>query len=143
MFAKILKGTSEGAKKAWITRRGNGGGALDAPAKGKEAPTSQTSTTAHDDSIFRSQREEKAHQKALQSDNWHTRTMAQFKDKSSASLRYIRQDALEAARANPNGKKAGQYEDEVHYASMELKRRQDHNASASKKSDIRTDLGLV
>lgn len=59
--------------------------------------------------------------------NWHTATMKAMKDKSDDSLRFIIKDATEAAdigekMGNP---KAGQYRDEAHYASMELRKRQD------------------
>jgi len=56
---------------------------------------------------------------------WHSRTIAKFRDYSEAQLRFVIKDATEAAdigekMGNP---KAGQYRDEVHYASMELQRR--------------------
>jgi hypothetical protein len=46
-----------------------------------------------------------------------------LREKSDAALRYIMRDATAAMRANPFGEKAGYYADEVHYASMELRRR--------------------
>jgi hypothetical protein len=66
------------------------------------------------------------HRKDLESENWHTRTMARMKGLPVESLHFIIKDATEAAEnaehmGNP---KAGQYRDEVHYAHMELKRRQ-------------------
>lgn len=92
-------------------------------------------TTAHADSIPRSPRAEKSHQKNLASDNWHTRTMAQNKDKSNDALRFTQKDASEAGRlahGMGNAQSEGKYADEVHYASMELKARSDH---ALKKGD--------
>ena len=92
-------------------------------------------TTAHKDSIPRSSSAEKSHQKDLGSDNWHTRTMAQNKDKSNDALRYTQKDAHEAAKAAHsmgNTEAEGKYTDEGHYASMELKARSDH---ALKKGD--------
>jgi hypothetical protein len=80
-------------------------------------------SSAHADSIPRGKNEEKQHQKDLNSENWHTRTMAQHKDKSSEALRFIQRDAHDAERANPTGHKAGQYLDEMHYAGMELHKR--------------------
>lgn len=82
--------------------------------------------TAHKDSIPRGKRDEARHQKELQSDNWHTKTMAQHRDKSNDALRFTQRDAHDAARANPDNPKAGQYEDEMHYAGMELRKRQEH-----------------
>lgn len=62
-------------------------------------------------------------------ENWHTRTMARMKTLSDDSLRYIYKDANEAAsnmeKMNPNSEKAGRYRDEAHYASMELRKRQE------------------
>ena len=85
-------------------------------------------SSAHADSIPRKQNEENSHQKDLNAENWHTKTMAAFKDKSNDSLKFIRQDAHEASMANPDNPKAGQYMDEVHYAGMELSKRQKHFA---------------
>ena len=59
--------------------------------------------------------------------NWHIRTMARFRTLSNEQLEYIRNDAYEAAKIAENGlnnAKAGQYWDEVHYANMELRARQ-------------------
>lgn len=56
--------------------------------------------------------------------NWHSETISNFKRLSSESLLYIRQDAYQAAKAGDGwNPKAGQYWDEFHYASMELRRR--------------------
>lgn len=56
--------------------------------------------------------------------NWHSDTIARFKTLSLESLQYIRDDALEAAKAGDGwNPKAGQYWDEYHYACMEIKRR--------------------
>jgi len=61
-------------------------------------------------------------------ENWHSRTMGKFKTYSDEQLRFVIKDAGEAsknAQDMGNEKKAGQYLDEVHYAAMELKKRQD------------------
>lgn len=56
--------------------------------------------------------------------NWHSETIAKFGKASSESLLYIREDAYKAAKAGDGwNPKAGQYWDEFHYASMELRRR--------------------
>lgn len=47
-----------------------------------------------------------------------------LRSKSEAELRFIIADAGEAARINPSGENHGYYADEVHYAAMELKRRE-------------------
>ena len=54
-----------------------------------------------------------------------------LKSKTDDSLRYIIKDAKEAMAANPNGRKAGYYADEVNYAAMELKTRRDARRNAS------------
>lgn len=54
----------------------------------------------------------------------HTAYPKKLKSKSVAELRYIIQDATEAANANPQGANCGYYLDEVHYAAAELRRRQ-------------------
>lgn len=93
--------------------------------------------------IPRTPAQEKRHQKELESDNWHTRTMAQMRDKSNDSLKFIRQDASEAAKAMQsvgNAEKEGRYLDEAHYASMELNARAKF-ASKTKKADT-MGLGL-
>ena len=57
--------------------------------------------------------------------NWHSETIKRFKTLSSDSLLYIRQDAYNAAKAGEtiDNPKTGQYWDEFHYASQELRRR--------------------
>jgi hypothetical protein len=94
--------------------------------------------TAHADSVPRGKRDEARHQKELQAENWHTKTMAQFRDHSDDALKHIRQDAHEAAelgeKMNPPNPKSGQYRDEVHYAGMELSNRQKHRAT--KKAEL-------
>lgn len=57
--------------------------------------------------------------------NWHSETIKRFKTLSVESLKYILVDAYAAAVAGEtiNNPKTGQYWDQVHYASMELKRR--------------------
>ena len=57
--------------------------------------------------------------------NWHSDTIERFKGLPIESLEYIKRDAYQAATigetiGNP---KTGQYWDEFHYASMELKKR--------------------
>jgi hypothetical protein len=54
----------------------------------------------------------------------HTTYPKTLKAKSIESLRYIIQDCREALAANPAGHKAGYYQDEIHYAAAELRRRQ-------------------
>lgn len=70
-------------------------------------------------------------------ENWHSRTMGRMKTLDEASLRYVVKDATEAAenleRDGSTSKKAGQYRDEAHYASMELKRRRDAAAKPAPK----------
>lgn len=57
--------------------------------------------------------------------NWHSETMQKMESLSVDSLLYIRNDAFKAAvvGASINNPKVGQYWDEYHYASMELKKR--------------------
>lgn len=104
MYAKVFKGAPLGNKNAAGKHKNHKG--------------------MHADAIPRTDAQQKSHEKDLASDNWHTKTMAAFRDKSNDSLAFIRQDASEAAKAKPDNPKAGQYMDEVHYASMELKKRQ-------------------
>ena len=47
-----------------------------------------------------------------------------LKRKTEAELRFIIEDAKLAIQAMPDGHKAGYYADEVHYAGMELRRRE-------------------
>lgn len=113
MYANVFKGAPLGNKNAAGKHKNHKG--------------------MHADAIPRTDAQQKSHEKDLASDNWHTKTMAAFRDKSNDSLAFIRQDASYAAKANPDNPKAGQYMDEVHYASMELKKRKD--AAPSKKDD--------
>jgi len=57
--------------------------------------------------------------------NWHSETIKRFKTLGNDSLLYIRQDAYNAAKAGEtiDNPKTGQYWDEFHYASQELRRR--------------------
>lgn len=57
--------------------------------------------------------------------NWHTEYMAKVKTMSVESLKYVQQDALQAAKVGEEigNPKVGQYWDEYHYCSMELKAR--------------------
>jgi len=57
--------------------------------------------------------------------NWHTEYMAKVKTMSVDSLKYVQADALAAAKAGEEigNPKTGQYWDEYHYCSMELKAR--------------------
>lgn len=54
----------------------------------------------------------------------HGEYMKSLKEKSVVELLYIRRDAHNVAKAYPTGENAGYYWDEVHYCSMELRRRQ-------------------
>lgn len=110
-----------------------------APLGNKNAAGKHHHKGQHTDSIPRSPTEQKRHEKDLESDNWHTKTMAAFRDKSNDSLKFIRQDASEAAVAmrDVNPKKEGQYLDEAHYASMELNKRKTH--FAKQKSTTKDD----
>ena len=68
-------------------------------------------------------------------ENWHSRTQGKFATYNEDQLRYVIKDASEAAKnayAMGNHKKGGQYDDEVHYASMELKKRRDAAAPTKK-----------
>lgn len=58
--------------------------------------------------------------------NWHTKTMKAFKSKTVSELKYIIKDCREALDIcdTLSTEKAGQYADEIHYASMELKARE-------------------
>ena len=74
--------------------------------------------------------------------NWHSDTMKRFKTLSIDSLEFIREEAHRAAIigeqiGNP---KSGQYRDEVHYASMELKRRADRQAKGLAKTRERAHI---
>lgn len=76
--------------------------------------------------------------------SWHSRTMAAMKTKSDESLRYIIKDAREAAKAARtlgNNAAEGRYEDEAHYAAMELTKRQ--KAKAGKAMDSVLDSVMV
>lgn len=57
--------------------------------------------------------------------SWHSETMEAMKSKDDAALYYIIQDCREAARRlwDIAPIKAGYYEDEAHYAGMEIARR--------------------
>jgi hypothetical protein len=54
----------------------------------------------------------------------HGAYQEKVKTMSEAALRYVIKDARRAIDANPNGHKAGYYQDEIHYCCMELKRRE-------------------
>lgn len=62
-------------------------------------------------------------------ENWHTRTQMKMETHSEDQLRGIHKDATETAEIGEKSgfdpKKTGKYRDEAHYASMELKKRQD------------------
>jgi hypothetical protein len=47
-----------------------------------------------------------------------------LKSKSIESLRYIREDAFQAAQAMPDGENVGYYLDEINYIGDELARRE-------------------
>ena len=53
----------------------------------------------------------------------HGAYQAKVKKMSVPELMWTIKDAKEAMDANPTGKKAGYYADEVHYCAMELRRR--------------------
>ena len=59
-------------------------------------------------------------------DNWHSVTINRFSKLDSESLLYIREDSYKAAKAGEtiDNPKTGQYWDEFHYASQELRRRE-------------------
>lgn len=46
-----------------------------------------------------------------------------LRSKSVESLRYVIADAAEAIKANPTNPNNGYYQDEIHYAAAELRRR--------------------
>ena len=54
---------------------------------------------------------------------WHSETMEAFASKESPSLIHIILDCQEAIAAHPENPKCAQYQDEIHYASMELTKR--------------------
>lgn len=53
----------------------------------------------------------------------HGEYQKRLKKKTESELRFIVKDAGEALRAMPEGVNAGYYQDEIHYAHMELQRR--------------------
>ena len=55
----------------------------------------------------------------------HAAYIEKTKTMCEASLRYVIQDCQQVLEANPDGRKAGYYLDEISYCGMELKRRQD------------------
>ena len=57
--------------------------------------------------------------------NWHSNTIDRFSRLDSEALLYIREDSYNAAKAGEtiDNPKTGQYWDEFHYASQELRRR--------------------
>lgn len=57
--------------------------------------------------------------------NWHTEYLAKVKTMTTESLKHVQQDAHAAAIAGESidNPKTGQYWDEYHYCSMELKAR--------------------
>jgi len=54
---------------------------------------------------------------------WHSQTIKRFRHLPKESLKYIIFDCYRALEAMPDNPKAGQYQDEISYAGMELKRR--------------------
>jgi len=54
----------------------------------------------------------------------HSEYQKKVKKMTVAELMYLAKDAREAAEAYPEGINAGYYTDEMHYAAMELRRRQ-------------------
>lgn len=57
------------------------------------------------------------------------------------ALRFTIADAKEALEAMPDSPKAGYYQDEIHYASMELKRRR-QNEARRLRDQVYRDLGM-
>jgi hypothetical protein len=53
----------------------------------------------------------------------HAEYMKKVKKLSEAQLRFIIKDCNEAMDAMPDGENVGYYQDEIHYAAMELNRR--------------------
>ena len=53
----------------------------------------------------------------------HAEYQRGLKHKSIPELQFIARDAREAIEANPDNPKAGHYQDEIHYAAAELRRR--------------------
>lgn len=53
----------------------------------------------------------------------HKAYQAKVRTQSEAELRYTIADAAESIKCNPTGCKAGYYQDEIHYANAELRRR--------------------
>ena len=58
--------------------------------------------------------------------SWHSTKIEEMSQKSTESLKYIRDDAARAALAGESidNPKTSQYWDEYHYACMELKKRE-------------------
>jgi len=54
----------------------------------------------------------------------HSEYQARLRQKSMAELHFIAKDAAAAARAMPDSPNTGYYLDEMHYALMEIRRRQ-------------------
>lgn len=54
----------------------------------------------------------------------HSAYIAKTRTMSAITLRFIIKDCQEAINAMPNGINAGYYQDEIHYCSMELNRRE-------------------
>ena len=54
---------------------------------------------------------------------WHSTYMAKTKWMSDEELRYVIEDCRNAMDAMPGNPKWGQYADEVHYCTMEIRRR--------------------
>jgi hypothetical protein len=56
--------------------------------------------------------------------NWHSAYIKLCKTRSIESLRYVIDDCRAAIQALPDNIKSGQYQDEINYCLMELKRRE-------------------
>lgn len=54
----------------------------------------------------------------------HAKYQASLRGKDVSSLEFIIKDAREAIAANPENPNNGYYQDEIHYAAAELRRRQ-------------------
>ena len=57
------------------------------------------------------------------SGQWHSDYMDKCRTRTVESLRYVIEDCRSAILAMPDNPKAGQYQDEIHYCHMELRRR--------------------
>ena len=137
VLLKILHQSKGGEGSGRYPSGSSGGG--DA---GEVFGANPSNPTASKDSIPRGVRDEARHQKELQSDNFHTSTVAKFRDMSTDSLKFVQADARQAAE-NMRGitsmsarLKESQYLDEVIYAGAELAARAKYDNSKKSVSKI-------